>query len=53
MSEWKSPRKIEEEIRDYRRNKFEVLMQEVDRGKISLEIAIQALREVEEEEDGR
>lgn len=45
MSEtWRSPRKIEEEITHYRRNRFESLMQDVDDGKFPLEVAINGLR---------
>lgn len=43
--QWKSPRKIEEEIKEYRLKRFEDYMQMVDRGKLSRELAIQALRE--------
>lgn len=53
MSEWKSPRKVEEEIRDYRRNLFEILMAKVDRGEISRKMALKALRDAEEQDNGR
>ena len=43
--QWKSPRKIEEEIREYRLKRFEDYMQMVDRGELSRALAIQALRE--------
>lgn len=42
---WKSPRKVEEEIRDYHRRRFEKHMVRVDRGEISRALAIAALRE--------
>jgi len=46
MSEqWKSPRKREEEVREYRLKRFEDYMQMVDRGELTREIAITALRE--------
>lgn len=44
-TEWKSPRKVEEEIRQYHLDRFERQMQAVDRGDIPLAIGIQALRE--------
>ena len=43
--QWKSPRKIEEEIREYRLKRFDDYMQMVDRGELSRALAIQALRE--------
>jgi len=43
--EWKSPRKIEEEIREYKLKRFEDYMSMVDRGELAREIAITALRE--------
>lgn len=42
---WKSPRKIEEEIRDYQRDRFEGYMQMVDRGAMNRPLALTALRE--------
>ena len=49
MSEvWKSPRKIEEEIKEYRRKRFETYMGMADRGEISRELEIQALKEEDE-----
>lgn len=46
MSEvWKSDRKIQEEIRDYKRSRFEWYMHEEDEGRLSREMAISALRE--------
>lgn len=41
---WKSPRKIEEEVREYHKERFEWYMQRVDVGEISLEDAILELR---------
>jgi hypothetical protein len=41
---WKSPRKIAEEIRDYQRKRFEDYMELADIGLISRELAIQALK---------
>lgn len=42
--EWKSPRKIEEEVRQYRHTRLESLMKDVDDGKLTLEVAINGLR---------
>lgn len=42
---FKSPRKIEEEIRNYKRERFEKYMTEVDDGRLTRELAIAALRE--------
>jgi len=43
--EWKSPRKIEEEIKLYRLKRFEDYMRMVDRGELSRSLAIAALRD--------
>ena len=43
--QWKSPRKIEEEVKAYRSQRFEDYMQQVDRGELTREIALTALRE--------
>lgn len=43
--EWKSPRKIEEEVKEYREKRFEDYMQMVDRGELTRELAFTALRE--------
>jgi len=43
--EWKSPRRIAEEEVAYRHKRFESYMSMVDRGELSRELAIQALRE--------
>jgi hypothetical protein len=43
--QWKSPRKIEEEVRAYRSKRFEDYMKMEDRGEIERSIAITALRE--------
>jgi hypothetical protein len=43
--DWKSPRKVAEEIRDYQRKRFEDYMQMEDRGEISRALAITALQE--------
>jgi len=43
--EWKSPRKIEEEVKLYRLKRFEDYMQMVDRGELTRILAIAALRE--------
>ena len=45
MEEWKSPRKREEEVKEYRLKRFEDYMQMVDRGELTREIAFTALRE--------
>jgi len=42
---WKSPRKIEEEIREYQRHRFEHHMSREDRGELNRALAIAALRE--------
>jgi hypothetical protein len=42
---WKSPRKIEEEIKQYKIDRFERQMQLVDRGDIPRAIALTALAE--------
>lgn len=42
---WKSPRKIEEEVNQYRAKRFEDYMVMVDEGKIERHLAIAALRE--------
>ena len=41
---WKSPRKIDEEIRLYQRKRFEDYMSMADIGLISREMAIRAMR---------
>ncbi len=43
--QWKSPRKIEEELKEYRLKRFEDYMQMEDRGELTRELAITALRE--------
>lgn len=43
--EWKSPRKIEEEVKEYRLKRFEDYMVMVDRGELTRELAFTALRE--------
>ena len=49
---WKSPRKVQEDIRDYQRKRFEDYMRMADEGTLSRELAIAALRdEVEMEFD--
>jgi hypothetical protein len=45
MEEWKSPRKIEEEVKEYRAKRFEDYMQMVYRGELTRELAFTALRE--------
>lgn len=56
MSEFVSPRKVDEQEREYRHQRFESFMVRVDRGEMSRELAIQALREIiwylEEGNDG-
>lgn len=42
---WKSPRKVEEELKEYRRQRFETYMEAADRGEIERELAIQAFKE--------
>lgn len=55
MEQWKSPRKIEEEVKAYKAKRFEDYMEMVDRGELTRELAITALREemehVQESED--
>lgn len=52
MSEvWKSPRKIEEEIRQYGREVFERVMAKVDSGEITLEVALGMLAMAQETQD--
>lgn len=52
MSEtYKSPRKIAEEIRDYKRKRFEDYMGMVERGELSMELALIALKEEMEQID--
>lgn len=41
---WKSPRKIEEEVKEYYHQRFEWYMERVDFGDISLEDAIVELK---------
>lgn len=43
-SNWKSPRKIEEEIKKYYHTRFEWYMQRVDDGELELDQAIEELR---------
>ena len=43
--QWKSPRKIEEEVKEYRLKRFEDYMVMVDEGKLTRELAFTALRE--------
>lgn len=43
--DWKSPRKVEEELRDYQRNRFEAYMRMADDGVITRELGIAALRD--------
>ena len=43
--QWKSPRKIEEEVQEYRAKRFEDYMVMVDKGEITRELAFTALRE--------
>lgn len=43
--EWKSPRKVEEEVRNYKRERFEYHMTQADEGKITRELAIKALEQ--------
>lgn len=46
MSEqWKSPRKVEEEIKQYQRNRFEAYMMMADDGVITRALGIAALRD--------
>lgn len=42
---WKSPRKIDEEIKEYKRKRFETYMEMADRGEITRSLAIQAFKE--------
>lgn len=41
--EWKSPRKVEEEIKVYQHNRFEAYMQMVDKGELPRAIGISAM----------
>ena len=43
--QWKSPRKIEEEVREYKHKRFEDYMVMADEGKIPRALAITAFRE--------
>lgn len=43
--QWKSPRKVEEEVKEYRAKRFEDYMVLVDKGELTRELAITALRE--------
>lgn len=43
MENWKSPRKVEEEVRQYQRDRFEHYMTQEDLGLISRDMAIVAL----------
>lgn len=43
--EWKSPRKVDEELKAYKEKRFEDYMQMVDRGELSRELALTAFRE--------
>lgn len=45
---WKSPRKVEEEMRDYNRQRFEQYMQMADDGTLTRALAIAAMREEQE-----
>ena len=45
MEDWKSPRKIEEEVKQYRAKRFEDYMTLVDKGELTQALAITALRE--------
>lgn len=40
----KSPRKVEEEVNKYHRDRFEWYMQQVDAEQFTLEVALSALR---------
>lgn len=42
MSEFKSPSKVEEDIKKYRRDRFETYMEAVDRGELTRELALAA-----------
>lgn len=43
--EWKSPRKVEEEVRDYKHRRFEEYMVMADEGRLERAIAIQAMKD--------
>lgn len=49
--QWKSPRKIEEEVAEYRLKRFEDYMVMVDKGELTRELAFIALREEIEASD--
>jgi len=42
---WKSPRKVDEEVREYKRRRFESYMQMVDDGVFDRALGIAALRQ--------
>lgn len=42
---WKSPRRVEEEVRDYKRSRFEWYMTEADEGRMERALALTALKE--------
>jgi hypothetical protein len=42
---WKSPRKVEEEIKEYKRNRFETYMKMADDGELTRELALAAFAE--------
>jgi GTPase Era involved in 16S rRNA processing len=43
--DWRSPRKIEEDVKRYRSKRFEDYMKMEERGEITRELALAALRE--------
>lgn len=43
-AEFKSPRKAEEELRKQNRDRFEEYMERVDRGEMTIELAMTALK---------
>lgn len=45
MEDWKSPRKVEEEVREYKHKRFEDYMVLADEGKLPRALAITAFRE--------
>lgn len=42
MSEWKSPRKVEEEMKQYKYNRFDSYMDSVRRGELTRNLALAA-----------
>jgi hypothetical protein len=52
METWKSPRQVDEDLRDYTRRRFELYMMMVERGELTQTLALTALREEIEYNNG-